>query len=234
LNSRSPRGTQWEEQAPSPVPPGASPGVPRKVTEKEVEAVDSTALPLHSPPVPKTRGRSFMDAVELSATIVLLLFLVFYLNRFLGGRLNTFGIAPRTGWGLLGILFSPLLHYDQAHLTANGVSLFVLLVILFSHREYRGDLAFLSIWLVSGIGTWVIGRPSIHIGASGLIYGVVTYLVASALWLRSWRSAIMAVLILFLYGGIFYGMLPQPGFISWEAHLSGAIAGVIVARAQHS
>jgi membrane associated rhomboid family serine protease len=184
--------------------------------------------------VPKSKNRSFLDAVELSATIVLILFLIFYVNRFLGGRLNVFGILPRTGWGVVGIFFSPLLHYNEAHLTTNGISLFLLLVILFSHKEYVGGVAFASIWLLSGAGTWLIGRRSIHIGASGVIYGVVTYLIASAWWLRSWRSAILAMLILFLYGGIFYGMLPQPGFISWEAHLSGAIAGIVVARWQHA
>jgi membrane associated rhomboid family serine protease len=183
--------------------------------------------------VPKSRNRTLLDAVEISATIVLILFVVFYANAFLGGTLNFFGILPRTLWGLIGIIFSPLLHYNQAHLAANGLSLFVLLVILFSHREYRADAAVVSIWLLSGIGTCIIGRPSIHIGASGLIYGVVTYLIASAWWLRSWRSALWAALILFLYGGIFYGVLPRGDFISWEAHLSGALAGVIAARSHH-
>jgi membrane associated rhomboid family serine protease len=188
--------------------------------------------------VPKAK-RSFLDAVELSASIVLVLFLVFYLNRFLGGILNSFGILPRTGWGLMGILFSPLLHSNAAHLTTNALSLFMLLVILFTHREYKPTIALSSIWLLSGFGTWLIGRawsgspPIVHIGASGLIYGLVTYLVAAAWWLRSWKSAFWAILILFLYGGIFYGVLPQRTFISWEGHLSGALAGVLVARKQH-
>lgn len=175
--------------------------------------------------------RGFLDAVEISAIVVLVLFAMYYVNVFFNGRLNYFGILPRTAWGLFGIVFSPLLHYNQAHLTANGISLFMLLVILFSHKEYRAQPAFTWIWILSGVGTWLIGRGNrVHIGASGVIYGVVTYLISAAWWLRSWRSAMLALLILFLYGGIFYGMLPQPGFISWEAHLSGAIAGVIVAR----
>lgn len=188
--------------------------------------------------MPKKK-RTFLDAVEISATVVLSLFVVFYLNGFLGGVLNSFGILPRTVWGLLGILFSPLLHYNAAHLTANALSLFMLLAILFSHREYKPHIALASIWLLSGFGTWLIGRawsgtqPIIHIGASGVIYGLVTYLVAAAWWLRSWRSALWAILILFLYGGIFYGVLPQRGFISWEGHLCGAIAGVLVARKHH-
>ena len=165
--------------------------------------------------------------------VVLTLFAVFYANRWVGDRLNVFGVTPRTFGGLIGIVFSPLLHYNEAHLTTNGVSLFLLLVILFSHREYRADGAFISIWLLSGAGTWLIGRRAVHIGASGVIYGLVTYLIASAWWLRSWRSAALALLIIFLYGGIFYGLLPQAGFISWEAHLSGAFAGVLVAQSQH-
>ena len=187
----------------------------------------------------RNKKRSFLEAVEISATIVLILFGMFYVNVFMRGTLNAFGIWPRTLWGLLGILFSPLLHYNEAHLTTNAVSLFILLIVLFLHREYRPDLAFLWIWFFSGLGTWLIGRagsglvPVIHIGASAVIYGLVTYLIAAAWWLRSWTSAFWAVAILFLYGGIFYGLLPQPGIISWEGHLSGAIAGVIVAWRQH-
>jgi membrane associated rhomboid family serine protease len=189
--------------------------------------------------VPK-KYRSVLDAVELSATIVLAMFLVFYLNQFLGGVLNGFGILPRTGWGLLGIFCSPLLHYNAAHLTTNAFSIFTLMVILFSRREYLGWETFALVWVLSGIGTWLIGRawsgdqPVIHIGASGVIYGLVTYLIAAAWWLRSWGSAFWAILILFLYGGIFYGVLPRGGVVSWEGHLSGAITGILVARRQHS
>ena len=170
---------------------------------------------------------------------MLALFAVFYLNRFLGGILNSFGIYPRSAWGLLGIVLSPLLHYNAAHLTTNGLSLFMLLVILLSHREYKGESVLPWLWVLSGFGTWLIGRgesggqPVVHIGASGIIYGLVTYLVAAAWWLRSWKSAFWAVLILFLYGGIFYGVLPQRGFVSWEGHLSGAIAGFLIARRLH-
>lgn len=186
-----------------------------------------------------SKKRTFIDAVEISATIVLILFGLYYINRFMGGVLNSFGIWPRSERGLLGILFSPLLHYNEAHLTTNALSLFILLIILFLHREYRPDLAFLMIWIASGLGTWLIGRagtaahPVVHIGASGVIYGLVTYLIAAAWWLRSWTSFFWSIAIFFLYGGIFYGVLPQPGVVSWEGHLSGAIAGVVVAWRQH-
>jgi membrane associated rhomboid family serine protease len=185
------------------------------------------------------KRRTFGDAVQISATIVLIIFGIYYVNRLLGGGLNAFGIWPRHPQGLAGILFSPMLHYNDAHLSTNMVSLFLLLVILFLNREYRPDLTFLSIWLLSGVGTWLIGRsgavtqPVIHIGASGVIYGLVSYLIVAAWWLKSWTSFFWSVAIFFLYGGIFYGMLSQPKFISWEGHLAGAVAGVIVAWRQH-
>jgi membrane associated rhomboid family serine protease len=183
----------------------------------------------------KVAMRRTSDAVQISATIVLVLFIVFYVNIFLGGILYAFGVHPRTSWGLLGILFSPLLHGNAAHLTANAISLFLLLVILFLYREYKGDRTLILIWLLGGIGTWLIGRSNTtHIGASGVIYGLVTYLICAAWWLRSWRSAMMAIAVFLVYGGIFYGVLPQRGIISWEGHLSGAIAGWLVARKQHS
>lgn len=201
--------------------------------------MDKHALPLYPRRVATRKKRTFADAVQISATIVLIIFGIFYVNRFLGGVLNSFGIWPRHPVGLSGILFSPLLHYNDAHLSTNMISLFLLLVILFLNREYRPDLAFMSIWILSGVGTWLIGRsdaggqPVIHIGASGVIYGLVSYLIVAAWWLKSWTSFFWSIAIFFLYGGIFYGMLSQPKFISWEGHLAGAVAGVFVAWRQH-
>lgn len=185
------------------------------------------------------KKRSVLDAVEMSTIIVLVVLGMYYLNVALGGRLNGFGILPRNLWGLMGIVFSPLLHYSEPHVMTNCVSLFLLLIILYMHREYRPEVTLTAIWILSGLGTWLIGRagyehqPVVHIGASGVIYGLVTYLIAAAWWLRSWTSALWAGLILFLYGGIFYGLLPQEGIMSWEGHLSGAVAGVLVAMKQH-
>ena len=181
-----------------------------------------------------------MNAWKTSGTIILIMAIVFVVNLVMGGFLNRFGVIPRTTYGLPGVLFSPLLHGSFSHLLTNALSLYLLLVILYSHKQYKADQTLIMIWIICGVGTWLIGRagtpksPIVHIGASGLIYGLVVYLIVAAWWLHSWRSFFMALLVLFFYGGIFYGVLPQRGVVSWEGHLSGAIAGLIVAYRIHA
>ena len=174
-----------------------------------------------------------IGAIETSAMLVGLLFAIRAADLLLGLRLNRFGIVPRTGPGLIGILFSPLLHGSAAHLGANAAGLFFLLVALFLDKRYQPVETIGSIWIVSGLGTWLIGRPAVHIGASSIIYGLVTYLISSGFWMRSWRAVFVAILVILSYGGIVYGMMPQTGIISWEGHLSGALAGWLAARRQH-
>jgi len=178
---------------------------------------------------------TFSDAVAISSLVVGAMILVAVLNRVLPFDLRTFGIVPRRAWGLVGVVFCPLLHLGFAYLFANALPLFVLLVLLFAERRYRPGETLAWIWFGSGLGTWLIGRGNaVHIGASSLIYGLVVYLIAAGWWLRSWSSISVALLVLLFYGGIFYGMLPQPGIVSWEDHLAGAITGFLVARHSHA
>jgi membrane associated rhomboid family serine protease len=177
--------------------------------------------------------QKFLAAVELSLMLIGLLWAIRAADVLLGLQLNRFGIIPRTGPGLVGIVFSPLLHGSNAHLAANSVGIFFLLVLLFFDKRYRPVETIGAIWVMSGVGTWVIGHDGVHIGASSIIYGLVSYLIASGFWMRSWRAAFVAMLVILGYGGIVYGMLPQAGPISWEGHLSGAIAGFLAARHQH-
>ena len=174
------------------------------------------------------------QAVETSAWLVGALFLAELLDYLSPISLDQFGIMPRTVPGLLGVFLSPLLHLNLAHLLANAVPLFVLLILLFADRGYHPERTLALIWLVSGFGTWLIGRTgTIHIGASSIVYGLVAYLIAAGWWMRSWRSILVAVLVLVFYGGIFFGILPQRGRVSWEGHLAGALAGWWAARRNH-
>ena len=173
------------------------------------------------------------EAVETSAICVGVLFIVGFFKFFLGFPLQAFGIIPRTLWGLVGIACSPLIHASPAHLMANAVPLFVLLTLLLLDKRYYPVRTLGLIWLASGLGTWLIGRPAVHIGASSIIYGLLIYLIASGFMMKSWRSAFVALLVLICYGGIIYGVLPQRGPVSWEGHLSGAVAGYWAALKNH-
>ncbi len=189
---------------------------------------------LNPEPVSTERNRNFPQAAETALVIVAWMCLVeivdLLLRRQTGRTLDAFGIAPRTLPGLIGILLSPMLHGNLAHLAVNAVPLFILLTVLFWDRRYHPWPTLTSIWLLSGLGTWLIGRGnSIHIGASSIIFGLVAYLIVAGFFMRSWRSAFTAVLVCLAFGGIFYGVLPQNGPISWEAHLCGAIAGLFMA-----
>lgn len=178
---------------------------------------------------------NWSNAVESSSLVVGLMILVAVVDRFLPVPLNALGIIPRTVPGLIGIIFSPLLHLNAAHLLANALPLFVLLLFLFWDRKYHPVETLSVIWLASGFGTWLIGRGnSIHIGASAIIYGLVVYLIAAAFWMQRWRPAFVAIFVFVIYGGIFYGVLPQRGHVSWEGHLAGAIAGWWTARRNHA
>ena len=173
------------------------------------------------------------QAAETTTLLVAFLFFFELLEIVLRTNFNHLGIMPRTIVGLRGIIFSPFLHFNAAHLLANAVSLWVLLFLLFWERTYRPTEVLLTIWLFSGLGAWLIGRPAVHIGASSIVYGLATYLLFAAYWIRSWRTLLIALLTFVLYGGIFHGALPQGGAVSWEGHLSGAIAGFWSARKAH-
>lgn len=143
-----------------------------------------------------------------------------------------FGVYPQSFIGLRGIIFSPFLHSDWAHLTSNTVPIFLLGLGLFNFYPTKAIWVLLFIYLVSGIFTWLLGRESYHIGASGIVYGLAFFLLLSSIIRREQAMMAFSMLIIFLYGSIIWGFFPQfyPNQnISWEGHLAGAIAGIIIA-----
>jgi membrane associated rhomboid family serine protease len=188
--------------------------------------------------MPKSHFKTFQEAIQTSLFMISALFVVetadLILRQQTSRTLTGYGIVPRSVPGLMGIVCSPLLHAGPAHLLANALPLFILLVLLFWDRHYYPGLTVCSIWFFSGLGTWLIGRRgAVHIGASSIIFGLVAYLIVAGFLMRSWRSAIVAVIVLLVFGGIFYGVLPQQGPVSWEGHLSGALAGIWAAKRNH-
>lgn len=140
-----------------------------------------------------------------------------------------FGICPQTSKGLKGVLFSPFIHKDLTHLFNNSYPILILGGLLFS--VYRKIALQIFIWLffISGFWLWIIGRPSFHIGASGIIYALASFLVISGIMRKNPRLAAVSLIIIFLYGSMIWGILPAKEAVSWEGHLSGFTAGILVA-----
>jgi len=136
------------------------------------------------------------------------------------------GIRPRDPAGLVGLIGSPFMHGDVAHLTANTVPFVVLglFVLLRGIPTFVKTTVFVA--LVGGLGVWLVGASnSYHIGASGVVFGYFGYLLAIGIFERSFRALLVAAIVAFLYGGIIFGVLPGTPGVSWEGHLFGALAG---------
>ena len=140
-----------------------------------------------------------------------------------------YGVFPQTIDGLKCILFSPFIHKDFTHLINNSYPILILGGMLFA--VYRKIATQLFVWLyfIAGFWLWVIGRPSFHIGASGLIYALASFLLVSGIIRKNPRLTAVSMLVIFLYGSMIWGLLPTKGPISWEGHLAGFIAGILVA-----
>jgi membrane associated rhomboid family serine protease len=169
---------------------------------------------------------------ELSGVLLFvgLIWFVFILESLLPFQLESFGITPRTSHGLIGIVTSPFLHANLQHLISNTVPLIVLLFLLAGSKSNSWAVV-AAIVIFSGALLWLLGRPATHIGASGLIYGLIAYLLVSGFREQRILPMLTALIVGFLYGGtLLFGILPTAGAdVSWDGHLFGAIAGGAVA-----
>ncbi len=140
-----------------------------------------------------------------------------------------YGLIPRTKLGLIGIFSSPFIHGNFAHLLSNSISLFILSFFLISFYKDFFWKVFFIIMLITGIFVWIIGRNGSHIGISGVVYGLITFLAISGWLHKQFGKIFISLLITFLYGGtLLSGILPINQWISWEEHLFGAISGIVV------
>jgi membrane associated rhomboid family serine protease len=171
-----------------------------------------------------------LDALTGIAIFMVAIWGVFILSRFVP-KVNCYGVIPRTSAGLAGIPAMPFLHYDLTHILHNTVPLFILLALLVVSTA-RPWVAVVEIVLLGGLLLWLVGRPKIHIGASGLIFGLIAFLIVSGFRDGRLLSLGIAAVVGFLYGGtLVSGVLPRlKSYVSWEGHLCGAMAGGIVAH----
>ncbi len=158
------------------------------------------------------------------------IWIVFLVDIVLPIDLNSYGIVPRTISGLPGILVMPFLHGSLGHLLGNTIPLTVLLLLL-SNSRANSVRTVISLVVLSGLLLWCFGRTAVHVGASGLIYAMIAFLIVSGLLERRPVPLTISLLVGFLYGGtLFWGILPlSTEHVSWDGHLLGAIAGGLLA-----
>jgi len=157
------------------------------------------------------------------------MWIVFLLSFLFKEDFSRMGLLPRNLVGLLGIITSPLIHADFSHIFSNTIPLIILGWIIFSVYPKLSYLLFVFIYLVTGLLVWIFARQVYHIGASGVVYGFVSFLFFSGIFRRDNKSIALALVITFLYGGLVWGMIPGLKGISWESHLFGAITGLLAA-----
>lgn len=155
------------------------------------------------------------------------------INSLTANSLLQHGLLPRTFQGLQGIVFEPFLHGSWRHLLGNLLPFLVLSALVLSEGVQRYMWVALLITILGGLMVWVVGRPVMHVGASGVIFGLWTYVLARAWYQRSLMSFAVAAVALIGYSGLLLGFIPVPG-VSIESHLCGAIAGIFVAWLMHS
>lgn len=169
--------------------------------------------------------------IKLSISLVAVLWLVWGINILLPIiDLNNFGIIPRNSHGLAGIVCAPFLHGNFAHLLSNSAPLLILLLTLFTFYTKTALKIILYSTVLGGALVWLMGRStSVHIGASGLIYGLAAFLITSGILRKDFKSLLIAIMVFLMYGGLIWGVFPSKPWISWEGHFFGMVSGIVLA-----
>jgi len=171
----------------------------------------------------------FRISLFISLSFVIVLWLVKIFEEYTLIDLTVLGVYPRKLSGLIGIITSPLIHSNFSHLISNSIPLLVLMIFLFYAYTNSSFKVFFSVYFLSNVLVWVFAREAYHIGASGIVYGLVTFLFFVGVFRRDTKSIGLSLLVIFMYGGLVWGILPTDPAISFEAHLSGAIVGLVAA-----
>jgi membrane associated rhomboid family serine protease len=170
------------------------------------------------------------QAVVLGGTLAVF-WAAFVVNAVLSGSLLSLGVIPRTTIGLRGVLFAPFLHGSLNHIVANSIPFLALgwMVMLRDERHYIPVT--LAGMVGSGIMAWLLGAPgSVHIGASGVIFGYLGFLMLTGWYTRSFGSILLSIIVTLAWGSLVFGMMPGEPGISWQAHIGGFLGGALAAR----
>jgi len=173
--------------------------------------------------------RKFVHSLIFPLFFLVLIWLVKFFEISMELSFVQGGILPRNGKGLLGIITSPLIHADWKHLFDNSIPAFLLSLALFYFYRGISYRIFFLIYFIGNALVWIVGRDAYHIGASGIIYGLTAFLFLSGFIRRIRNLMAISLIVVFMYGSLVWGLLPYDYKVSWEGHLMGAIAGVLLA-----
>ncbi len=181
----------------------------------------------------KTDIHRIVIAMAMPLFLLFIIYIIKVLEVGMDWDFTHWGVYPLAKKGITGIFTHPLVHADFKHLLANTIPLFFLSWCLFYFYRDIAAYIFLVIWIGCGVLTFLIGKPGWHIGASGVIYGLAFFLFFSGLLRKYIPLIAISLLVTFLYGSLVWNMFPQftPAGVSWEGHLSGAVAGTLCAFA---
>ena len=175
------------------------------------------------------KGKNIKSILFFPVFFALLIVIIKVVEHFGDFNFSVYGVFPRDFSGLKGIIFSPLIHSDFSHLTNNTIPILVLLLSLrYFYKSISIEIFFWS-WLISGFLLWCFARQNFHIGASGLIYALSSFLFFSGFIRKHTRLMAVSMFVVFLYGSLVWGIFPLQEKVSWEGHLTGAVAGILLA-----
>lgn len=161
--------------------------------------------------------------------VVFCMWFVYWIEIKFGYNFTAYGVYPRTLGGLKGILFSPFIHGDTRHLFNNSIPVFVFLLLLFYFYQSISFSVLLFGSLISGVLTWIIGKEAYHIGMSGVVYLLFSFIFFSGVFRKHFRLIAVSLIVIFLYGSMFWYIFPVEKGVSWEGHLSGLLTGLLFA-----
>ena len=173
--------------------------------------------------------RHLINSLKFSVSVTVVMWIVHIYKYATNSPMAHWGIFPREWDGLIGILTAPFIHGSWEHLISNSVPLFVTTTIIYFFYKRVALPSYFLIYLLTGASVWIFGRSVYHIGASGVVYGLISFIFGSGVFRRNIKSIILALIVTVLYSGYLQGVLPLKEGISWESHLLGGIVGLLVA-----
>ncbi len=170
-------------------------------------------------------NRSIYQSIWIPLRLALIMVLFYLVQTYLHVELRFLANVPRTLEGLVGIVFAPLVHVSLFHLLSNLFPLLCLGTVVYWFYGRIASAVFLRCYFVPQVLVWLFARPQLHVGSSGLVYGLAFFLIFLGFFRKDFKSLFVSIMILLFFGGLFYGILPNHHGISWESHLAGVVAG---------